>query len=66
MMKLVVDGADDRVLGAHMFGEEAPEILQALAISLEAGVTKKVLDQTMALHPTLAEEFVLMREPVAE
>jgi len=66
MMKLVVDAADDRVLGAHMFGEDAPEIIQALAVALEAGATKAVLDQTMALHPTSAEEFVLMREPVAE
>jgi len=66
MMKLVVDAADDRVLGAHMFGEDAPEIIQALAVALEAGATKAVLDQTMAVHPTSAEEFVLMREPVAE
>jgi hypothetical protein len=66
MMKLVVDAVDDRVLGAHMFGEDAPEIIQALAVALEAGATKAVLDQTMALHPTSAEEFVLMREPVAE
>jgi glutathione reductase (NADPH) len=66
MMKLVVDAGDDRVLGAHMFGEDAPEIIQALAVALEAGATKAVLDRTMAVHPTSAEEFVLMREPVPE
>lgn len=66
MMKLVVDAGDDRVLGAHMFGDDAPEIIQALTVALEAGVTKAVLDRTMPVHPTSAEEFVLMREPVAE
>ncbi len=63
LMKLVVDGPSDRVLGAHMFGPEAAETIQALAVALQAGVTKATMDRTMALHPTLAEEFVLMYEP---
>ena len=66
MMKVVVDAATDVVLGVHMFGPEASEVVQALAVALEAGVTKSVLDRTMALHPTAAEEFVLMYDPVAE
>lgn len=63
--KLVVDAGDDRVLGAHMVGDDAPEIVQSLAVALRAGATKRDFDQTMALHPSSAEEFVLMREPVA-
>lgn len=62
-MKLVVEVPGDRVLGAHMFGEDAPEIVQSLAVALRAGATKRDFDQTMALHPSSAEEFVLMREP---
>ncbi|MEC4722274.1 glutathione-disulfide reductase [Noviherbaspirillum sp. CPCC 100848] len=62
-MKLVVDAASDRVLGIHMIGNDAPEIIQSLAVSLRAGVTKRQFDQTIAIHPTTAEEFVLMREP---
>ena len=64
-MKLVVDAESDRVLGAHMVGDDAPEIVQSLAVALRAGATKRDFDQTMALHPSSAEEFVLMREPVA-
>jgi glutathione reductase (NADPH) len=60
MMKLVVEAASDRVLGCHMVGEEASEIIQGLAIALTAGVTKAQLDETVGLHPTVAEEFVTM------
>jgi glutathione reductase (NADPH) len=63
-MKLVVDGLDDRVLGVHMVGADAPEIVQSLAVALTAGATKRDFDRTIAVHPTAAEEFVLMREPV--
>ncbi len=66
LMKLVVDRASDRVLGAHMVGPDAPEIIQGLAIAVKAGLTKRQFDQTVAIHPTSAEEFVLLREPVKE
>jgi glutathione reductase (NADPH) len=59
--KLVVDGATDRVLGIHMIGPDAPEILQAAAIAVKAGLTKADFDATVALHPSMAEELVLMR-----
>ncbi|HZF14779.1 MAG TPA: glutathione-disulfide reductase [Steroidobacteraceae bacterium] len=59
--KLVVDGKTDKVLGAHMLGPDAPEIIQALAIAVKMGATKRDFDQTVALHPSVAEEFVLMR-----
>jgi glutathione reductase (NADPH) len=59
--KLVVNAQTDQVLGAHMLGDEAPEIIQALAIAVKMGVTKAQFDQTVAVHPTAAEEFVLMR-----
>jgi glutathione reductase (NADPH) len=62
-MKLLVDDTSDRVLAAHMIGADAPEIVQSLAVALTAGATKSHFDRTMALHPTAAEEFVLMREP---
>jgi glutathione reductase (NADPH) len=61
MMKLVVDGDSQRVLGVHMVGPDAPEIIQVMAIAVRTGVTKQQLDATMALHPTTAEELVLMR-----
>jgi glutathione reductase (NADPH) len=60
MMKLVVDGASDRVLGCHMVGEHAAEIIQGLAIALTAGATKAEFDATVGLHPSAAEEFVTM------
>jgi len=63
-MKLVVDGLSDRVLGVHMIGTDAPEIVQSLAVALTCGATKRDFDRTVAVHPTAAEEFVLMREPV--
>jgi len=62
-MKLLVDAGDDRVLAAHMIGADAPEIVQSLAVAVTAGVTKAQFDRTLAVHPTAAEEFVLMREP---
>jgi glutathione reductase (NADPH) len=62
-MKLVVDGLSDRVLGIHMIGTDAPEIVQSLAVALSIGATKRDFDRTIAVHPTAAEEFVLMREP---
>jgi glutathione reductase (NADPH) len=60
-IKLVVDSATDRVLGCHIFGDHAAEIVQAAAITLRVGATKKDFDRTMALHPTAAEELVTMR-----
>ncbi len=59
--KLVVDPASDRVLGVHMLSPDAPEILQAAAIAVKAGLTKAQFDDTVALHPSMAEELVLMR-----
>jgi glutathione reductase (NADPH) len=63
LMKLVVEKESQRVLGCHMVGPDAPEIIQALAVALQASATKADFDRTIALHPTAAEEFVLMREP---
>jgi glutathione reductase (NADPH) len=60
-MKLLVDAASDRVLAVHMLGADAPEIVQSLAVALSAGATKAHFDRTVAVHPTAAEEFVLMR-----
>jgi glutathione reductase (NADPH) len=65
LMKLVVDAASDRVVGLHMVGPEAGEIVQGFAVALKAGATKAVFDATIGIHPTAAEEFVTMREPVA-
>ncbi len=62
MMKLVVDGGTGRVVGAHMVGPEAGEIIQGIAIAVKAGLTKEAFDATIGIHPTTAEEFVLMRE----
>lgn len=62
MMKLVVERASGRVLGFHMVGADAPEIIQGLAVALKCGVTKKQLDSTVGIHPTAAEEFVTMRD----
>jgi glutathione reductase (NADPH) len=61
LMKLVVDQATQRVLGAHMLGEDAPEIMQGLGIALVMGATKADFDRTIGIHPTAAEEFVTMR-----
>ncbi len=63
LMKLVVDTESDRVIGAHMVGPDAGEIIQGLAVAMKAGATKAVFDSTIGIHPTTAEEFVTMREP---
>jgi glutathione reductase (NADPH) len=65
LMKLVVDAASDRVVGLHMVGPDAGEVVQGFAVAMKAGATKKVFDSTIGIHPTAAEEFVTMREPVA-
>lgn len=65
LMKLVVDADSDRVLGCHMVGPEAGEIVQGLAIALKAGATKQVFDETIGVHPSAAEEFVTLRTPVS-
>lgn len=64
-MKLVVDGATQRVLGAHMIGPEAGEVIQGIAIAVKLGATKAQFDATIGIHPTAAEEFVTMREKSA-
>lgn len=61
MMKLVVDSNTDRVLGAHMVGDNSAEIIQGVAIAVKMGATKKDFDATVGIHPTAAEEFVTMR-----
>jgi glutathione reductase (NADPH) len=61
MMKLVVDQGSQRVLGAHMIGDDAPEIMQGLAVAITAGATKADFDRTIGIHPTAAEEFVTLR-----
>ncbi len=61
-MKLIVDAASDRVIGLHMLGEDAGEIVQGMAIAIKAGATKVMFDATIGIHPTAAEEFVTMRE----
>jgi glutathione reductase (NADPH) len=65
LMKLVVDAASDRVVGLHMVGPDAGEIVQGFAVAMKAGATKAVFDATIGIHPTAAEEFVTMREPVS-
>ena len=62
LMKLVVDAQTDRVLGCHMLGPDAPEIIQGLAIAVKCGASKRIFDQTVGIHPSAAEEFVTMRE----
>ena len=66
MMKLVVERASDRVVGCHMAGPDAGEIVQGLGIALKCGATKAQFDATVGIHPTSAEEFVTMRTPLAE
>jgi glutathione reductase (NADPH) len=63
LMKLLVRRADDRVVGAHMVGADAGEIIQGIAIAMKAGATKAQFDATIGIHPTAAEEFVTLREP---
>jgi glutathione reductase (NADPH) len=62
LVKLVVEQASQRVVGAHMVGPDAPEIIQGIAIAVKAGLTKDQFDATVAIHPTAAEEFVTLRE----
>ena len=62
LMKLVVKADDQRVLGVHLVGDDAPEIIQAVGIAVKAGLTKAQFDATCAVHPTVAEELVTMRE----
>ena len=64
-MKLVVDAASQRVLGAHMIGPDAGEVIQGFAVALKCGATKQQFDATIGIHPTAAEEFVTMREKAA-
>jgi glutathione reductase (NADPH) len=66
LMKLIVDDATDRVVGLHMVGPEAGEIVQGFAVALQAGATKATFDATVAIHPTAAEEFVTMRQAAAD
>lgn len=65
MMKLIVDVASDRVVGLHMVGPEAGEIVQGFAVAMRAGATKAIFDSTIGIHPTMAEEFVTMRQAVS-
>ena len=62
-MKLIVDNQTDRVVGCHMAGDHAAEIIQGMGIALKAGATKAHFDATVGIHPSAAEEFVTMREP---
>ena len=64
LMKLLVDDSTDRVVGLHMVGPDAGEVVQGFAVAMKAGATKAVFDNTIGIHPTMAEEFVTMREPV--
>jgi glutathione reductase (NADPH) len=64
-MKLIVEKATDRVVGLHMVGTDAGEIVQGFAVAMKAGATKAIFDATIGIHPTAAEEFVTMREPAA-
>jgi glutathione reductase (NADPH) len=63
-MKLVVERDTDRVVGLHMVGPDAGEVVQGFAVAMRAGATKRVFDSTIGIHPTVAEEFVTMREPM--
>ena len=65
MMKLVVQKSTDRVLGLHMVGAEAGEIVQGFAVAIQMGATKQQFDATIGIHPTAAEEFVTLRTPLA-
>ena len=66
LMKLIVDTADDKVIGVHMLGPDAAEIIQGIAIAIKAGATKADFDATIGIHPTAAEEFVTMRNARGE
>jgi glutathione reductase (NADPH) len=62
LVKLVVDAANDQVVGCHVVGPDSPEIIQLAAVAMKIGVTKAQWDNTCAVHPTLAEELVTLRE----
>ena len=64
LMKLIVARSTDRVVGIHMIGADAPEIIQGMAVAIRAGATKAVFDSTIGIHPTAAEEFVSLRDAV--
>ena len=61
-MKMIVRKSDDRVMGLHMVGPDAGEIVQGMAVAMKAGATKAHFDATVGIHPSAAEEFVTMRE----
>jgi glutathione reductase (NADPH) len=61
-MKLVVDGSNDRVVGCHIAGPDAGEMIQLIGVAVKMGATKADFDATMAVHPTMAEEIVTLRE----
>ena len=61
LYKIVVDDASDRIVGAHMIGPDAPEVMQILAVAVKAGIRKSQLDDVVAIHPTMAEELVLLK-----
>ena len=61
-MKLVVDKKTDVVIGCHMMGLDAPEIIQGMGIAIKCGATKSQFDETIGIHPSAAEEFVTMRD----
>ncbi|MBV8188906.1 MAG: glutathione-disulfide reductase [Alphaproteobacteria bacterium] len=65
-MKLIVEEATDRVVGVHMVGDDAAELIQGLAVAVKAGATKALFDATVGIHPTAGEEFVTMRTPRIE
>jgi glutathione reductase (NADPH) len=64
MMKLIVQASSDKVVGMHVVGMDAPEIVQGFAVALKSGLTKQQFDCTTGIHPTAAEELVTMRVPV--
>jgi len=66
MMKMIVDRASEKVIGIHIVGMDAPEIVQGYAVAVKSGLTKERFDCTMGIHPTAAEELVTMRTPVQE
>jgi glutathione reductase (NADPH) len=66
LMKLIVDRASDRVVGCHMIGPEAGEIIQGIGIAVKCGATKAQFDATVGIHPTTAEELVTMRDKVPD
>ena len=61
-IKLLVNHVDDRVIGAHFVAPDAGELMQGVAVAMNAGATKRIFDATIGIHPTLAEEFVTLRE----